>query len=137
MKIEDNKKIAEQFIGAWNAGAENRVDGLAHPDLIVQYTHFEEPVRGIERFKDILRQTHHSFPDLQLTVDRTIGEGERVVVWWTYTGTHQHEELFGVQPTGKRVQVPGITEFRITGGKVIEERGIVDNLSLMMQLQGE
>jgi predicted ester cyclase len=92
-------------------------------------------VEGVDRFKDILRQTHHSFPDLQITLDRMVAEGERVVVWWTYVGTHQREVLFGVEPSGKRVKVSGITEYRIINGQVIEERGIVDNLGLMMQLQ--
>jgi steroid delta-isomerase-like uncharacterized protein len=135
MTIEDNKKIANQFLQAWNAGGEDQVDGLAHPEITVQYTHWGELVKGVDRFKDILRQTHHSFPDLQITLDRMVAEGERVVVWWTYVGTHQREVLFGVEPSGKRVKVSGITEYRIINGQVMEERGIVDNLGLMMQLQ--
>jgi steroid delta-isomerase-like uncharacterized protein len=137
MMENENKKIAEQYLSAWNAGFEDVVDRLAHPELIVQYTHFGEPVKGVERFKDVLRQTHHYFPDLTIQVDEIIAEGAQVVVAWTYEGTHQQEALFDVQPSGKRVRVSGITVYRITGGKVIEERGIVDNLSLMMQLQGE
>jgi steroid delta-isomerase-like uncharacterized protein len=135
MGIEENKQIARDFLSAWNAGGQDIIDDLAHHDLTVQYTHFGEPVQGIERFKHILRQTHHSFPDLKIQVDEMIAEGEQVMVWWTYTGTHQQEELFGVPPTGKAVQVQGITVYRIIGGRVREERGMVDNIALMMQLQ--
>jgi steroid delta-isomerase-like uncharacterized protein len=137
MTVEENKQLARRFINAWNAGAENSIDALAHPDFEVQYTHFGEPVRGIERFKDILRQTHHSFPDLEIEVEDMVAEGDRVVVWWTYTGTHQQEQVFGAEPTGKRVLVPGITIYRIVDSQVIEERGIVDNMSLMSQLYEE
>jgi predicted ester cyclase len=129
--------IAADFLSAWNAGCEGQVDALAHPAFTVQYTHFGEPIVGIERFKHVLRQTHHCFPDLTILIAEMVAESDVVVVWWTYEGTHQREVLFDVQPSGRRVRVPGISQYRITGGKVIEERGIVDNLSLMMQLQGE
>jgi predicted ester cyclase len=45
--------------------------------------------------------------------------------------------VFGAEPTGKRVRVPGITIYRIVDSQVIEERGIVDNMSLMSQLHEE
>lgn len=78
MTIEADKQIAGRFLHAWNAGAENSVDGLAHPDFEVQYIYFREPVQGIKRFKDKLCQTHQSFPDLKIEVEDMVAEGERM-----------------------------------------------------------
>ena len=66
-----------------------------------------------------------------------IAEGDRVVVVWHYEGTHQQGEVFGMAPAGRRVRVAGVTTYRIAGGKVAEEYGVVDNLSLMQQLQAD
>jgi predicted ester cyclase len=82
----------------------------------------------------MLTQTSTSFPDMQITADELIAEGNKVVVRWTYTATHQQEEVFGIPPRGKRVRVPGITVYRIAAGKIVEEIGVADALSLMVQL---
>ena len=130
----DVEAIARRFIQAWNAGCRDIVDELAATDLMVSYTHFPEPFRNPESFKDMLADTHRSFPDLSIEVDDLVSDGTRVVVHWTYRGTFQQGEMFGVQAAGQPVEVVGVTMYRIEDGEVKSERGIVDNLSLMMQL---
>lgn len=111
------------------------VDDLAAPDLTVAYTHFPEPLHGPEAFKAMLQQTHAHFPDLSITVQDVLAEGDRAVVRWSYRGTFQEGELFGVAAAGQAVEVAGMTRYQVADGKVRREDGIVDNLSLMMQLQ--
>ncbi|NBC64512.1 MAG: hypothetical protein GVY07_02460 [Bacteroidetes bacterium] len=53
---------------------------------------------------------------------------------WHYSGTHENGNLFGVESSGKKVTVKGMTLLKFQNGKIVEEKGIVDNLSLMMQL---
>jgi predicted ester cyclase len=84
MQTENNRTIAHRFIQAWNADEEGIVDTLASPDIIVFYSHFPQPIQGADEFKAILRQTHTSFPDLQISVQKTIGEGDQVVLFWSY-----------------------------------------------------
>lgn len=127
--------IARRFLQAWNAGGESIVDELAAPELVVSYTHFPEPLRGREAFKHALRQTHVYFPDLQITAEEVLTVGETAVVRWSYEATHQRGELFGVPAAGQRVEVHGITIYRVSQGSVREERGVVDNLALLTQLQ--
>jgi steroid delta-isomerase-like uncharacterized protein len=131
------KTIARDFMQAWSVGGENIVDTLAAPNLTVFYSHFPAPIQGVEQFKEILRQTHASFPDLKLTVQAVLGEGDQFVVHWRYQGTHQKGEVFGIQPRGQPVSVSGITFLRVNNGKVVEERGIVDNFSLLQQLKAD
>lgn len=134
MSVADNKAIAQRFIQAWNAGGQPIVDELAAPEITVSYEHWSEPARGPESFKQILSETFAYFPDMQITVEEIMADGEKVMVHWRYTGTHRHGELFGMQPAGKQVRVPGFTIYKISNGKVIEESGLVDSFSLMLQL---
>jgi steroid delta-isomerase-like uncharacterized protein len=124
MNRDDVRSIAEEFIQAWSAGGSIVLDRLAHPDIVVQYTHYPQPYIGIEQFRT--HQTVACFPDLRITATDVIVEGDRAVVRWTYAGTHRACELFGVAPSGKTVQVPGITVYEIRDGKVHRESGIVD-----------
>lgn len=121
----------------WNAGRRDIVDELAAPDLVVSYTHFPEPFRGPESFKEMLADTHRSFPDLSIEVDDVVSNGTRAVVHWTYRGTFQEGEMFGVEAAGQAVEVTGMTMYHIEEGEVKSERGIVDTFGLMMQLGAE
>jgi steroid delta-isomerase-like uncharacterized protein len=134
MTHAENKDLARRFLQAWSAGGQGLVDELAHPDLVVSYPHWGEPVRGREAFKALLTQTFAFFPDMRIEAEELLAEGDRVVVRWTYTATHQNHELFGVQPSGKPVRVAGFTMYKISNGKVIEESGLVDSFSLLSQL---
>jgi steroid delta-isomerase-like uncharacterized protein len=71
-------------------------------------------------------------PDLKFTVDDTVSEGDKFVVSWTITGTHQGEFL-GVPPTHRKVNFSGITINRIAEGKIIESTVIWDGLGLLKQ----
>jgi predicted ester cyclase len=75
-----------------------------------------------------------AFPDLNVTVEDVLAEGEKVVSRYTVRGTHQGEvEEFG-PPTGRPIEIEGITIHRIEGGKRVEEWERYDNLSVMQQL---
>ena len=130
----DVKPLARQFIQAWNAGRRNIVDDLAAPDLTVAYPHFPEPLEGPKAFKEMLSQTHHFFPDLTIEIEDVVAEGNQAVVHWRYRGTFQNGAMFEVAASGQSVEVTGMTRYRIVNGAVQEERGVVDNFGLMMQL---
>jgi steroid delta-isomerase-like uncharacterized protein len=75
-----------------------------------------------------------ALPDLNITVEDVVGEGDKAVTRWTVRGTHQGEvEEFG-PPTGRQVELKGITIHRIDGGKIVEEWEAYDNLSILQQL---
>jgi predicted ester cyclase len=71
---------------------------------------------------------------MNVTVEDVIAEGDKVVTRVTLRGTHQGEtEEFG-PPTGRQVELKGITISRIEGGKIVEDWDAYDNLSAMQQL---
>ena len=72
-------------------------------------------------------------PDVHVTVEDLIAEGDKVVNRNTVTGTHQGEYM-GLPPTGKSVTYNEIFIFRFANGRIAEMWGVVDVLSQMKQL---
>jgi steroid delta-isomerase-like uncharacterized protein len=93
----------------------------------------EPPVGSPDGLKTFNTSIRTAFPDWHSTVDELIVEGDRVAERWTGRGTHRGT-LQGIPATGKRVTVPGVVFYRITGGKIAEFRGSFDSMSLMRQL---
>jgi steroid delta-isomerase-like uncharacterized protein len=73
------------------------------------------------------------FPDLRVTPDQLLTEGDRVVGRFTVTGTHTGE-FMGIPPTGKGVSVTAIQVFRIANGKIQEAWLQIDRLGMLQQL---
>ena len=71
--------------------------------------------------------------DWTMTIDEMMAEGDRVMVQWTFHGTHQGE-FNGLAPTGKQVSYSGINIFRIAEGKIAEVWDLFDRLWLWQQL---
>lgn len=74
-----------------------------------------------------------AFPDLHITTNDLIAEGDKVIKVWTVNCTHRGE-LMGIPPTGNKLVVKGIEVFRIAGGKIAELWASMDTLGMMQQL---
>lgn len=89
--------------------------------------------RGPEFAKQITLRYRTAFPDLRLTIEDMIVDGDKVAVRWASTGTHLGE-LQGIAPTGKNVSLGGITIVRFANGKIEEEWANWDALGMLQQL---
>jgi steroid delta-isomerase-like uncharacterized protein len=129
---EENKALARR---AWEIVSSANLDLLEEvyaPDLV--WHEPDQDVRGIEEGKRYVSDALVAFPDAQVSVEDMIAEGDKVVSRYTIRGTHQGEtEEFG-PPTGKQVELEGITIHRIEDGKIVEEWERYDNLSILQQL---
>jgi steroid delta-isomerase-like uncharacterized protein len=74
-----------------------------------------------------------TFPDLSITVNELIAEGDKVVCWWTLKGT-QLGSYGAIPPTGKAVKMSAIDIYTITDGKISALERASDNLYVMRQL---
>jgi steroid delta-isomerase-like uncharacterized protein len=88
---------------------------------------------GLKEDQDAARGWKAAFPDLKMTVEMMIGEGNLVTVLWRGEGTNTGEGN-GLPATGKRLAGRGITIWRIEGGKIREEWSEFDQLRIMTQL---
>src|SRR5580692_4715591 len=74
-----------------------------------------------------------AFPDLKMTVDLMVAEGDLVTVVWTFRGTNTAAG-YGLPPTGARIELRGITVWRIVDGKIREEWTSFDELQAARQI---
>jgi predicted ester cyclase len=76
-----------------------------------------------------------AFPDLHVTVETQVAEGDWVVTRCVFHGTHLGN-LMGLSPTGKKVAFDVIVMNRYSNGKSVEEWGIRDIHGLLQQVRG-
>ncbi len=88
---------------------------------------------SLEGYTMMHQSTLTSYPDFHVAIDDLFGEGDKIVMRFTITGTHEGE-FIGIPPTGKKINVTGISIFRIANGQIIEHWGEEDSLGWMQQL---
>ena len=129
---EENRNLARR---SWEIVSQRNPDLLE--EVYATNLVWHEPdkdVQGLEEAKQYLSTYLSAFPDVNATVEDVIAEGDKVVTRWTLRGTHQGEiEEFGL-PTGRQIEIKGITIHRVEDGKIVEEWERYDNLSTMQQL---
>jgi steroid delta-isomerase-like uncharacterized protein len=133
MSVENNKAIARRFIQVWGDGDLDVVDELAAPSLVVRYPALPQVIQGNRAFRHALAGFRSAFPDSALRVEEEVAEDEKVVVRWTFSGTHEGS-FMGIPATGKKVTWTGITIYRIVDGRVTEEQGEEDFLGFFRQV---
>ncbi len=129
---EESKALARR---SWELVSQRNPDLLEEvyaADLV--WHEPDQDVQGIEEAKQYFSMYLTAFPDLTATVEDAMAEGEKAVTRWTIRGTHQGElEEFG-PPTGRPIEIKGITIHHIEDGRIAEEWEAYDNLSIMQQL---
>lgn len=134
MSVEENKAIVKRFVKeVLNERNLAVVDELCAADFVWHAPGGLEQVRGPERLKRLLTGFSTTFPDLRVTIEDLIAEGDKVVVRSTRTGTHRGEYR-GIAATGKRATWTWVSIHRIVGGKIVEEWDEGDHLSVMQQI---
>jgi steroid delta-isomerase-like uncharacterized protein len=131
---ENNKAIVGRLIEeVWNKGNLSLVDEL----FTTNYEHHDASSpdfgRGPESEKKRATLYRTAFPDLRVTIEDIIAEGETVMARWSCRGTHKGD-LGGIAPTGKQVTISGVSIARFSGGKIAEGWINWDALGMMQQL---
>lgn len=126
---EENKTIVRKVYDIIASGDPGRADEIVDPDAPdnerpPESEHLQPKL--IETLRQFATDTHAAFPDMRITVEDMIAEGDRVAARVTMRGTHQGE-FHGIASTGKRVQVRAMDMFRIADGKVVEHWGHGDD----------
>jgi predicted ester cyclase len=88
---------------------------------------------GLKEDQEAARGWKAAFPDLRMTADKLLVDGEFVTVLWSGEGTNTGEGN-GLPATGKKLKGRGITIWRIAGGKIREEWSEFDQLRILQQL---
>jgi steroid delta-isomerase-like uncharacterized protein len=131
---EHNKAIVRRlFTELWNNGNLSVAGEVFAPN----YAHYDPSTpdfgRGPDSEKKRAALYRTAFPDLHLTIEDVIAEGETVMTRWSCRGTHKGD-LNGIAPTGKHITISGVTVARVSNGKIVEGYVNWDALGLMQQL---
>jgi steroid delta-isomerase-like uncharacterized protein len=131
---EANKNVVRRlFEEVWN---KNNLP-VADEVFASSYTHHDTSTpdvgRGPESEKKRASLYRTAFPDLRLTIEDIIAEGETVTARWSCRGTHKGD-LSGITPTGRQFTISGISIARFANGKMVEGWINWDALGLMQQL---
>ena len=115
----------------WNQKNPGLLEGF-YTDEFVMHTPIGDFV-GPSGYRQVYDTYVNAFSDCQFTIDDLFSAGDRTVIRYTFSGTHDGE-LMGVAPTGRRVSVSGISISRVVDGKIVEEWPVWDQMGVMQQI---
>lgn len=133
MLTSDLKQLAKKFIDAFNRQDISRIAQLIS-DKYVQHSPGVPPSR--DSFFQFLEASYRAFPDCRFEIEDMIAEDDKVLLRWTFYGTHTGRWLNRTDPpTGRTVSFSGMDLWRYDpDGKLAEAWFIGDMLGLMKQL---
>src|SRR5262245_52251721 len=134
MTTEQNKKTVRRWSEElWGEGK------LAVADEIIAANYLRHdpgdpfPARGPEDVKQIVSMLRAMLPDLKITIEDMVAEGDVVASRYTATGTDTVGYM-GMPPTGKSIRTAAIQIFRFENGKIAESWAARDDLGTLQQL---
>jgi hypothetical protein len=125
-----NKEILAGFFEIYNSKDYQAMYKYFVPNY---YDHSLPQVRSIEDAIAILKQTHASFPDLQVTIDDLIEEENKVVFRGHFTATHLGE-FVGFASSGLRVEFEALEIFKLENQKITESWGYWPMTNILRQI---
>ena len=127
---ERNKAIARAEFAIWSSGELDGLDSLVASDVVHHDPYDPDATGGLAGLKSSIRRNRHPFPDMEITVEDQVAEGDRVATRWRATMTHRGS-LVGESPTGDHVVMTGITIERFEDGMIVESWRSMDTLGLL------
>lgn len=116
---------------AFNQGDLSVLSDLIHPNY--QYTSTTDSMNGLDELDAFIRSLRFAFPDIHLRIDDQFSEDLKVCTRITMTGTH-HGDFLGIPATGNSVELQAVVISELSGGLIIREWELLDQMALMQQL---
>jgi steroid delta-isomerase-like uncharacterized protein len=139
MSVQENIKLDEQFIAAWNAHSTDRELAMLADNVVWSDVGLPEPMKGKIAVQQYMQGWFVAFPDLKATEKNRVVTDDQIAVEIEFTGTNSGPlQLAPGAPampaTGKKVTGKGTYFVRVRGGKAVEVHTYPDTAGLMMQL---
>jgi predicted ester cyclase len=120
---EKNKAAARVAFEVWSTGELERLDRFVSPTVVHHDPYDPQGAEGLVGMKASIIKRRTSYPDLQLTIDDQIAEGDKVATRWTSSMTHN----------GRQVTLAGITIDRFENDLIVEAWRSMDMLGVLQQ----
>ena len=116
---ENNIELARKYLeDVWNAKKRDQIEVLLSDDFFDHHYPPEYP-RGPEGAKMWFDYVTKALPDINCEIEDIIADGDKVVVRYVLSGTHEGE-LAGIPATNKKVAVPAVSIYYMSKGKIAE-----------------
>ena len=133
MLTEANKALVRRYTDeVVNTGNVDNIDTFIGPDYVEVYNNVRHEV-GIDGAREHILGVRRTYPDLHVTIEQQIAEGEWVVSRITARGTHQGAWM-GIAPTGKKVEITGVNIDRVVDGRIVEHGGAANLLEPFLEI---
>ena len=135
MYDENRALIHRWFEEVWNKGRAEAIDELFAADGIANGLADEQgaPLRGPSGFKPFFQKFREAFPDIEVIVEDTVAEGDKLAARCLVRATHKGDSL-GVAATNQPVEFTGICIVRIKDGQIVEAWNNFDFMSMSRQI---
>jgi steroid delta-isomerase-like uncharacterized protein len=129
--------LTQLYEDVWNGSNPDTANELVHEEYHIHDRELAAEMQGPALYRALASGTRDIFPDMTVTIDDLIAADTKVALRWTMTGTHEGGPMFGVEPTGREVELTAIEINRFENGKLIETWTQSDQLGLLHQLDGD
>ena len=133
---EENKVLVRRwFEEVWNKGRSDAVNEMFADDGIAHGLADDSgnELRGPAGFKEFHAKFREAFPDIIVSVEDSISEGDLVAVRCSVRGKHSGHSL-GFSATDAQVEFTGMSIVKIKDGKIVEAWNNFDFMNLYKQL---
>lgn len=113
-----------------NKGELNEIDNLFTEDVV---WHGAEKVSGLDNFKESIKDTRKTFPDIKFTVLDSFSADNKVAIRWNVTAT-QEGEFMGLPASHRKLDTYGMEIFHFESGKIKEAWTVFDALTPAMEI---
>ena len=138
MSIQDNIKLDEEEIAAWNAHDVERAAAVFPDDVIWHDAGSPQPLNGKDAIRQYLQGWFTAFPDIKITVTNRVATEDQVASELEFVGTNSGNLQLGpgatIPATGKTVHGKRTYFVRFKDGKAVEVHSYPDLAGMMMQL---
>ena len=133
LMTEQNKAVYRRFIQeVFNEGRLDMLEQLLSPSYIYQDAPPGTPPNA-DGIRQVVTNARTAFPDLKVTIEDMVGEGDKICARLTTRGTHKGV-FFDIPPTGKTISMKGLTMIHIVDGRMAASWVLNDVMGLMNQL---
>ena len=131
----ENKALVQRMVEViQNQHQLDRMADFFEPNFVNHLDHApDSPLNSIEKAQQVFTQMFTALPDLRVTIQHQVAEGDTVMTHKIFQGTHLGA-FMGVAPSGKPIRFGVIDILRVQNGTIVEHWAIQDRLGLMQQL---
>lgn len=132
MGVEENKRLVRRFYEeVVNTGTVDGIAAFVDPEC-VETDGKVRIVSGIDGMANHVRAVRAVYPDLRLTIERQIAEGDWVATVVTARGTHSGDWL-GMKPTGRLLVFTAVNVDKLRNGRILEHGGAANMLAPFLE----